>query len=627
MVVSRFPLLFLRRALNLQILVRQQQEIHLVKKRFYSVKVVPKVSSNALDLLITNLTEKNNVEGAEINTVTSIDGLSKICSKLEGPISGEISVRVLARFAELANENAGIQRAAVYLKKELLTEMDKSLKNEKLSMNSTLEAMCALVVLELTQESIFETLIDVLRQQFSTDLFSLPVSPLVRLAALVSNKKIRLPDDLFRQMREWLQLKASEITEPKDIISVMACWNKSNSWFNMFIEKAKSCVSSMSSDELIGMMASLAKSSSRPPHVLRLICNTFEQNKKDLTVNQLVLLAQSAAKLRFMDSRLRRIIAEETFANISHFTKWSQINMIVNSMAKLQIGYLPAWNAVAAWINNNQMNAAPAELSYAVHWCAIAGKGDLIKETSGYLCEKLTSRSVDLSKTWLSTVYALATCDRLSPELAQTVLQPSFVVNVLEGLSGFRKLMAVTTIAQVQHFLKAILDKSYNGPSVDILDLMQFSSATVNDMTLKLRYGKSEEGNVQYFHSLLHKLVPVNSHAFPPALNEDGIFVNAVIKLDVKGNRFVPLSHFEETKVPRLAVIYLSWRDRTLPCGDDDKSTLMGPPLLNMRLLKARGFIPVLFSQDDFDSNTSLKQQFTRIKTKLEEASDERGSG
>lgn len=86
--------------------------------------------------------------------------------------------------------------------------MDKSLKNENLNMNSTLETMCALVVLELTQESIFETLIDVLRQQFSTDLFSVPVSSLVRLVALVSSKKIRLPDDLFHQMREWLQLKA-----------------------------------------------------------------------------------------------------------------------------------------------------------------------------------------------------------------------------------------------------------------------------------------------------------------------------------------------------------------------------------------------------------------------------------
>lgn len=52
----------------------------------------------------------------------------------------------------------------------------------------------------------------------------------------------------------------------------------------------------------------------------------------------------------------------------------------------------------------------------------------------------------------------------------------------------------------------------------------------------------------------------------------------------------------------------------------------MGPPLLNIRLLKAKGFIPVLFSQDDFDSNTSLKEQFTHIKTKLEEAADEKES-
>ncbi|MCP9265763.1 hypothetical protein DINM_021146 [Dirofilaria immitis] len=238
-------------------------------------------------------------------------------------------------------------------------------------------------------------------------------------------------------------------------------------------------------------------------------------------------------------------------------------------------------------------------------------KGDLIQEASGYLCEKLNFSGVGSPKTWLSTIYALAACDKLSPELGQTVLQPSFVANLLEGLVDFRKLMAVTTIAQVQHFLKVISSKACHGPSVDIFDLMQFSSTIVNDMALKLRYGKSEERNVRNFHSLLHKLVPVNSHAFPPALTEDGIFVNAVIKLDVRENRFIPLNRFEETRVPRLA------------CDDDDKRTLMGPLLLNIRLLKARGFIPVLFSQDDFDSNTSLKQQFTRIKTKLEEASDD----
>lgn len=68
-----------------------------------------------------------------------------------------------------------------------------------------------------------------------------------------------------------------------------------------------------------------------------------------------MLLAQSAAKLRFMDNTLRRIIAEETFANISRFTKWSQINTIVRSMTRLHIGNLKTWNAIGAWINNNQM--------------------------------------------------------------------------------------------------------------------------------------------------------------------------------------------------------------------------------------------------------------------------------
>ncbi|MCP9265762.1 hypothetical protein DINM_021145 [Dirofilaria immitis] len=147
-------------------------------------------------------------------------------------------------------------------------------------------------------------------------------------------QKIRLPDDLFRQMKELLQLKA----RTKDIVPVIVCWNKNDNWFNIFVEKAKSCMSSMSSNELIGMIANLARSSSRPPQV-----------------NQLMLLAQSAAKLRLMDSRLRRIIAAETFANISGFIKWSQINAVVKAMAKLHIGHVPTWNAIAAWINNNRM--------------------------------------------------------------------------------------------------------------------------------------------------------------------------------------------------------------------------------------------------------------------------------
>uniref|UniRef100_A0A183E4L2 FAST_1 domain-containing protein n=1 Tax=Gongylonema pulchrum TaxID=637853 RepID=A0A183E4L2_9BILA len=421
--------------------------------------------------------------------------------------------------------------------------------------------ICAVLVLELSHEPIFKTLADAVRHHFATDLFSMSVSPIIRFASLVNSKKIRLPDDLYKQMREWLQLKASEITDPQDVVSVLTCWNKNDSWFNMFVEKAKGSISGMCSAELVGMLASLANNLSRPPHVLRLIGSAIEQNRPNLT---LIVLAQSAARLHFMDAGLRRLVADETVANITRFSKWSQINALVYSLAKLRIGELRTWKAAAAWINNNQMNATDAELSYALYWCAMAGKCSLVQEAAEFLSEKLKPFQFDSAKTWLSSIYALAICERLSPELAETVLQASFVADVLQGLSGFRKLMTVTTVAQMQLFLKVILNKASEGPTLSITNLMQLPPAILDDMAMKLRYGRSEEGNVQYFHSLLHKLIPVNSHAFPPALTEDGIFVNAVMKFDTKTNRFVPLCQFESVKASRLAVIYLSWKDSTL---------------------------------------------------------------
>lgn len=80
MAVSRFSLLFLRRTLNSQFFGRQQQ-IRLatvVKERFYSAEAAPNASACSLDLLITNLTQESNLEGTEISTVMSVEGLRKV---------------------------------------------------------------------------------------------------------------------------------------------------------------------------------------------------------------------------------------------------------------------------------------------------------------------------------------------------------------------------------------------------------------------------------------------------------------------------------------------------------------------------------------------------------------------
>ncbi|VDM98134.1 unnamed protein product [Thelazia callipaeda] len=623
----RSPLLFLRRLLNCHTLGAHLCEIpvssNVIKDRFYPTRAVPNANVNNLDLLITNLAQENCAEVTEVSKVTSVEYLKKICSRLKQPISTDISVKILSRFAELANEVGDIQLIIDYIKTGLLVELEKTLKTEQLNINSTVEAMSAVISLKLFEDPIFDTLIASLQRHFSTDLFSASVSPIIRLALLLSKNKVQLPDDLSQKMREWLQLKASEIIEPKDIVSVIICWNKNDRWFNMFVERAKGSISLMSLSELVDLIASLANNSSRPPHILRLICSALEQNKGNLMVNPLITLAKSAAKLQLMDGRIRRIIADQVVSNMESVSKWSQINAIVDPMAKLRIGHIQAWSTVATWMKNNLGSATTAELSYAVHWCAIAGKGDLIQDAARHLCKMLISTSItNSSKALLSSVYALAICDQLSPQLSQIILQPSFVTNILEGLTGFRKLMVITTIAQIQLYVKKFLSTSCERTFVNISDLMQLSSIAVNDMALKLRYGKSEEANVAYFHSLLHKLVPVNSHTLPPNLTEDGIFINALVKLDIEENRFVPLNHFSNSKVPHLAVIYLSWKDRVSPCNDFDKAALVGPILLNSRLLKAKGFVPVFFSQDDFDSSAPLKKQFAVIKAKLEEAAN-----
>lgn len=79
-------------------------------------------------------------------------------------------------------------------------------------------------------------------------------------------------------------------------------------------------------------------------------------------------------------------------------------------------------------------NAEVSELSYSVHWCAIAGVGQLVLEAAELLCEKLDYSAAISTKTWLSTIYALAICDRLTKPLAETVLNKSFVNEILDGL-------------------------------------------------------------------------------------------------------------------------------------------------------------------------------------------------
>lgn len=75
--MSRFSLSFFRRAqfFGAQLRIRLA---NVAKNRFYSAEVAPNAGACGLDLLIRNLTQESSLNGAEINTVTSVEGLKKV---------------------------------------------------------------------------------------------------------------------------------------------------------------------------------------------------------------------------------------------------------------------------------------------------------------------------------------------------------------------------------------------------------------------------------------------------------------------------------------------------------------------------------------------------------------------
>lgn len=72
-----------------------------------------------------------------------------------------------------------------------------------------------------------------------------------------------------------------------------------------------------------------------------------------------------------------------------------------------------------------------------------------------------------------------------------------------------------------------------------------------------MKYGRKKIYDAQCFHDLLYKLAPLDTHAFAPAVNEDGIFIDAILKMDMN-ERFVPINKFSDIPEPPIAIVYLA---------------------------------------------------------------------
>ncbi|MFH4979336.1 hypothetical protein AB6A40_006045 [Gnathostoma spinigerum] len=340
-------------------------------------------------------------------------------------------------------------------------------------------------------------------------------------------------------------------------------------------------------------------------------------------VNQLVDVSQAVSKLSVFDARLLRRIAHDVIANINTIEKWSKISSLTVAFAKLKLGHPGAWKVLCSWINANFKDAKVSDLSFAVSSCAVCNISDTIRPAAEHLAANVDVSEAPSAFVWLNTVYAIAVCRALIPKLAETVLRQEFIDQVLTNADLAKRVFLVSRIAQIQSTVECKFGDGYHGPHIKLKALLP-PNKEMQKQALINQYGKIGAFDAEFFHSVLYKIAPVGTHAVEPGLTADGIFVNAIVKLDEK-RHFVPVNAFTSHPSAPLAIVYLIRKHFVTTCEEEEPTRLLGSVDFGLRILRARGMEPVLFTETDMKSAKLLTQKIDVIKKKLYAASDVHG--
>uniref|UniRef100_A0A0M3IV35 Rubis-subs-bind domain-containing protein n=1 Tax=Ascaris lumbricoides TaxID=6252 RepID=A0A0M3IV35_ASCLU len=181
-----------------------------------------------------------------------------------------------------------------------------------------------------------------------------------------------------------------------------------------------------------------------------------------------------------------------------------------------------------------------------------------------------------------------------------------------------KRVFALSKIAQIQAVVNTEFQNSYKGPSMNLSQILP-PSQEVNNAALLIKCGRKEAYDAEFFHSVLYKIAPLGTHATSPMLNNDGFFVDAHVQLD-SAKRFVPIKNFADSTRPTIAIIYLGRKQMTITCEEDEESRPIGSVALGLRMLKARGMLPVTFTELELKAKKLLTQKIELIKRKLHDA-------
>ncbi|CAI4222053.1 unnamed protein product [Auanema sp. JU1783] len=414
------------------------------------------------------------------------------------------------------------------------------------------------------------------------------------------------------------------LNKPSDLLTLLLHYQSSNGdWRNLAYKQAHQLLSIMSLSEIVGIIRCLGAHGRRDLHFLHPAIQRMTESSTSLSVQQIVDISSTLAKLRFFDARILRKVDIDLRKQINQLKSFNDVSSLVDSFSRLRLGNPDLWQCLANWVNANAKFIPPIVLSRIVGGFAVVGV-EAAKPSAEILAKKLRKELATSETMWLNSIFALASHDALTTELAETVLHKEFIRRLFDNpkVSKANQIYFALKLLKVQQVVSNTFGNTYTGPTVSRSSFgIDFDSPEIIQQARLLRFGKGVDAYQDMFvKGGLQKIAP-SSHFGGSCVTSSGIFVDEQVLIE--NGKLVSKALWTGREREVIPIIFVTWQQTAQNYADEKKKfVLLGSDQLSLKLLKEEGKNPICIYESELSKCSTQAEKISLLKKNLFESNE-----
>ncbi|EFO93007.1 hypothetical protein CRE_10297 [Caenorhabditis remanei] len=454
----------------------------------------------------------------------------------------------------------------------------------------------------------------------SADLQDVPFNTIVmfiRYSDSSVNEKILniLADALIRRIEK-------ELGNSSDLLAILAGkgYEKSK-WFHnaKFVAAAEKLVRVMGTPEKCALLKIMGNHKQRNKLLLNTIVNSISYSNECLSVPQIVSVTSSCSSLTFYPPKIARKISEDLEKNSNVLSAWDDIVAIADAFVRMRMGDEKSWSLLVRWAAENVKQANVGQLGRFVSGLARVGEPSG-KPLAAALKPLLAREKTSTPTSWLNIVYSLAYFHELDAKHADSVLNQSFVDQIMNSTMEIHdRLRKAITLLMISSAAKIDMQGEYKGPTVKKETFarfgINFDAKTIRNAR-QLKYSSDNKECDEIFLKTLFKIAPQDTHCQLPNVEECGAFVDVYVMPDPETELLVSTTQWGSRK-PRPIFFYGWMQTKQNTEMESSELKILGQEQLGLRLIRANGYDPVVVFKSEFDYCATDIEKVNMLRSKI----------